>query len=84
MNFDQLVAGYIEYLQPFALSLTNNFDDANDLCQETMLRALLYQDKFEQGTNLKAWLYTIMRNTFINQYRRNRRMVKISHPMEWR
>jgi RNA polymerase sigma-70 factor (ECF subfamily) len=45
-----------------------------------MLRALLYRDKYQLGTNLKAWLYTIMRNTFINQYRRNKRIVRLQHP----
>lgn len=57
-------------LRNFAYSLTSNEEDANDLLQDTFLKALLYQDKFENNTNLKAWLYTIMRNTFINNYRR--------------
>ncbi len=57
-------------LRNFAYSLTSNHDDANDLLQDTFLKALLYKDKFEDDTNLKAWLYTIMRNTFINNYRR--------------
>ncbi len=57
-------------LRNFAYSLTANHEDANDLLQDTYLKALLYRDKFEDNTNLKAWLYTIMRNTFINNYRR--------------
>jgi RNA polymerase sigma-70 factor (ECF subfamily) len=57
-------------LRNFAYSLTSNPEDANDLLQDTFLKALLYKDKFEDDTNLKAWLYTIMRNTFINNYRR--------------
>jgi RNA polymerase sigma-70 factor (ECF subfamily) len=57
-------------LRSFAYSLTTNAEDANDLLQDTYLKALVYQDKFENDTNLKAWLYTIMRNTFINNYRR--------------
>lgn len=57
-------------LRNFAFSLTSNQEDANDLLQDTYLKALLYKDKFENDTNLKAWLYTIMRNTFINNYRR--------------
>lgn len=61
----QLAAGS---LKPAALSLTRNADDANDLVQETLLKALSNRDKFNAGTNLKAWLYTIMRNTFINNY----------------
>lgn len=58
-------------LEYFALSLTNNGDDAKDLLQETFLKALVYRDKFVHQTNLKAWMFTIMKNTFINNYRRN-------------
>lgn len=54
----------------FAMNLTKNTDDAKDLLQETLLRALNNQEKFQEGTNLKAWLLTIMRNIFINNYRR--------------
>lgn len=52
------------------MALTKDAEDANDLLQETMLRALSSQDKFQDGTNLKAWLYTIMKNIFINEYRK--------------
>ncbi|MDX5346724.1 MAG: RNA polymerase sigma factor [Hymenobacteraceae bacterium] len=51
-----------------AFKLTRNTDDAKDLVQETMLKALTNREKFTAGTNLKAWLFTIMRNTFINNY----------------
>ncbi len=57
-------------LERFALSLTANSEDAKDLVQETMLKALTYQDKYQEDTNLKAWAFTIMKNTFINNYRR--------------
>jgi RNA polymerase sigma factor (sigma-70 family) len=57
-------------LKPFAMKLTRDAEDANDLLQETMLKAYTNQDKFTEGTNLKAWLYTIMRNTFITNYQR--------------
>jgi RNA polymerase sigma-70 factor (ECF subfamily) len=57
-------------LRPFALRLTKNAEDANDLLQETALKAMLNREKFSEGTNLKAWLYTIMRNTFITNYQR--------------
>jgi RNA polymerase sigma-70 factor (ECF subfamily) len=61
-------------LFPFALSLTNGDSDAaKDLSQETIFRALTHADKFETGTNLKAWLFTIMRNIFINDYRKKNR-----------
>ena len=55
-------------LKPAALNLTRDQDEAKDLVQETLLKALTHQDKFKAGTNLKAWLYTIMRNSFINNY----------------
>lgn len=58
-------------LKSFALSLTRNSDDALDLIQETYLKAIKYRDKFEDSTNLRAWLFTIMKNTFINAYRRS-------------
>src|SRR6185437_3362610 len=64
---------YAYSLKPFALSLTRDLQDAHDLIQETLLRALSSREKFAEGTNLKAWLYTIMKNIFINNYRRNKK-----------
>jgi RNA polymerase sigma-70 factor, ECF subfamily len=57
-------------LQAFAYKLTKNPEDSKDLYQETAFRALTNQDKFRPGTNLKAWMFTIMRNIFINNYRK--------------
>ena len=57
-------------LQAFAYNLTKNNEDAKDLMQETAFRAMTNQDKFLAGTNLKAWLFTIMKNIFINNYRK--------------
>lgn len=57
-------------LKPFALRLTKDVEDANDLLQETILKAFTNRDKFTDGTNLKAWMYTIMKNTFITNYQR--------------
>ena len=57
-------------LRAYALKLTRDMDDANDLVQETMLKAFVNEEKFQEGTNLKGWLYTIMKNIFINKYRR--------------
>lgn len=57
-------------LKAFALNLTRDRDDALDLVQETYMRALTNQEKFHDGTNLKAWLLTIMKNIFINNYRK--------------
>ena len=61
------------HLLRYARSLTTNTEDANDLLQETFLRALLFQSSYQAGTNLRAWVFTIMRHTFINHYRRNTR-----------
>ena len=57
-------------LRPFAVNLTRNQEVAKDLFQETLYKALANQDKYSTGTNIKAWLFTIMRNIFINDYRR--------------
>ncbi len=57
-------------LQRFALSLTQNMEDSKDLLQETFMKAIAYRDKFVDHTNLKAWTFTIMKNTFINNYRK--------------
>ena len=57
-------------LQSFAYHLTRDFEESKDLYQETVFRALKNRDKFMPGTNFKAWLYTIMKNIFINNYRR--------------
>ncbi|HTF82167.1 MAG TPA: RNA polymerase sigma factor, partial [Cytophagales bacterium] len=57
-------------LKPFAMRLTRNLDEANDLIQDTLMKAFMNKDKFANGTNLKAWLYTIMKNTFITNYQR--------------
>lgn len=59
-----------DFLKPFAVTLTKDHEAAKDLLQETMYRALANQEKYSVGTNIKAWLYTIMRNIFINNYRR--------------
>ena len=57
-------------LKPFAMKLTKDTEEANDLLQETLLKAFTNRDKFAEGTNLKAWMYTIMKNTFITNYQR--------------
>ena len=69
-EFSNKVVGMHASLKPFALRLTRDMDDAEDLIQETMFRAFSNEDKFESGTKLKAWLYTIMKNIFINNYRK--------------
>lgn len=62
-----------KHLKAFAYHLTNDWHKAQDLFQETALRAYKNKDKFREGTNLKSWLLTIMRNTFINDYRKRQR-----------
>jgi RNA polymerase sigma-70 factor (ECF subfamily) len=57
-------------LKSFAYNLTKNNEDAKDLYQETAFRAMTNRDKFRPGTNFKAWLFTIMKNIFINNYRK--------------
>ena|ERR1700694_1324370 len=72
-EFNSLVLTNSDGLKPFAISLTKDHEAANDLCQETLYKAFAYREKYQPGTNIKAWLYTIMRNIFINDYRRNGR-----------
>src|SRR5216110_2706493 len=70
IDFNQLLLSNAESLKPFAVTLTHDTETAKDLFQETLYRALANQEKYNVGTNIKAWLYTIMRNIFINNYRR--------------
>ena len=70
VEFNQMLVNNAEFLKPFAITLTRDAEAAKDLFQETLYRALANRDKYNVGTNIKAWLYTIMRNIFINNYRR--------------
>ena len=72
-EFHRKLIDFQSSLKGFAFKFTSNEEDANDLMQETYLKALKYRDKFADHTNLKAWLYTIMKNTFINNYRKARK-----------
>lgn len=58
-------------LHNFALKMTNDYDIADDLVQDTFIKAYRFYEKFEKGTNIKAWLYRIMKNSFINQFRKS-------------
>lgn len=77
IQFNTQLTNLRDAFQNYAYSLTQNGEDANDLVQETYLKALTYKDKFDPSTNLKAWMFTIMKNTFINNYRRESRVRKI-------
>lgn len=59
-----------DFLKPVAMALTKDPEAAKDLYQETLYKALKNKDKYLEGSNIRAWLYTIMRNLFINEYRR--------------
>jgi RNA polymerase sigma-70 factor (ECF subfamily) len=70
MEFNYQLTNLSDSLERFALSLTSNREDAKDLLQETFVKAISFRDKFADDTNLKAWTFTIMKNTFINNYRK--------------
>jgi RNA polymerase sigma-70 factor, ECF subfamily len=72
---DTLISA-IPNLRAFAISLTGNYHFADDLVQETLLKAWTHRDKFEPGTNLRAWLFTILRNTYFSDFRKRRREVQ--------
>lgn len=69
-DFETAALPFLDALYNMGYRLTRNADDAQDLVQETYLKAYRYYDKFEKGTNLKAWLFKILKNTFINGYRK--------------
>ena len=69
-TFTQNLLGMQSELRRFALKLTADIEEANDLLQETSLKALDNEDKYTPDTNFKGWMYTIMRNIFINNYRK--------------
>lgn len=68
--FNQMLQEHSSQLRSFAFKFTKDSSEADDLMQDTMIKAIRYFEKFTEGTNLRAWLFTIMRNTFINDYRR--------------
>jgi RNA polymerase sigma-70 factor, ECF subfamily len=72
----EAVLAAVPKLRAFAISLCGNVDRADDLVQETLLRALANIDSFQRGTNMSAWLFTILRNHFHSEYRKRRREVE--------
>jgi RNA polymerase sigma-70 factor (ECF subfamily) len=73
-NFEAAAMPFVDSLYNTAYRMTRHAEDAEDLVQETYLKAYRYYDKFEEGTNFKAWLFKIMKNTFINNYRKKQQV----------
>ena len=69
-DFEAAAMPFVDSLYNTAFRMTRNAEDAEDLVQESYLKAYKYYDKFQEGTNFKAWLFKILKNTFINNYRR--------------
>ncbi len=69
-EFEAEAIPHMDVLYNFALRTTGNQDDAQDLLQETYLKAYRFWDKYEKGTNIRAWLFRIMKNSYINRYRK--------------
>ena len=72
LEFNALLVANRSFLKGFAIGFTRDTQDAEDLIQDTMVKALRYKNNFKEGTNIKGWLYTIMRNIFINNYKRKK------------
>ena len=70
LEFNAEVINLHHSLRPIAYKLTRDLEQANDLIQDTLVKAIANREKFAEGTNMKAWLYTIMKNTFITNYHR--------------
>ena len=83
IEFNNSLVNMAATLQGFARNFTKQTDDVNDLVQDTLTKALMNKNKFREGTNLKAWLFTIMRNIFINNYRRASRTPQSVDPLDY-
>src|SRR5436305_15275921 len=77
-DFEKAAMPFVDALYNTAYRMTRNAEDAEDLVQETYLKAYRYYDKFEERTNFKAWLFKIMKNTFINNYRKRQQAPALS------
>ena len=69
-EFEEEAIQHMDILYNYALRMTSNTDDAHDLVQETYMKAYRFWDKYEKGTNIRAWLFRIMKNSYINRYRK--------------
>ena len=81
--FEQTALQHKSILQAYALHLTMNSENAKDLLQETYLKAYRFWDNYDTGTNIKAWLYCIMKNSYINLYRKEKNEPKKVQYEEW-
>ncbi|HOY13662.1 MAG TPA: RNA polymerase sigma factor [Saprospiraceae bacterium] len=81
LSFDSNIQNQSKFLHGFAFRLTKNREDAVDLYQETLYRALKNQEKFLPGSNIKGWLSTIMKNLFINMYRKRKKFHIVKEPI---
>src|ERR1700704_1015055 len=81
-EFEQLAMPCLDGLYASALRLTHSDRDAEDLVQDAFMRAFRFFDKFERGTNFRAWLFKILTNTFINKYRRQVKERNLSDDQE--
>jgi RNA polymerase sigma-70 factor (ECF subfamily) len=82
IDFTTELYRYDQILRPFAYNLVKSKEESEDLIQDTFFRALANKDKFMEGTNIKAWLFTIMKNIFINNYRKNQKKNTITDTSE--
>lgn len=82
LEFNRQLLSLRQQLYYFALGLTKDRDDALDLLQESLLRAITFREMFRDSTNFKAWVFTIVKNTFINGHRRNTRKRQLMQSVE--
>lgn len=81
-QFAQEFNSLSHYLKAFAVKLTKDKNNADDLYQETALKAFKYRDKYQPNSNMKAWLSTLMKNSFINQFRKHKQRQRILDSIE--
>jgi len=77
LSLNHQISNHHSCLESFAMKFTKNLENANDLVQDTVIKAIRYHHHYKQETNFKGWLYTIMRNTFINDYRKGCRKIAL-------
>lgn len=82
IEFSKRLSQFQLFMYNFALRLTRNEERAKDLVQETSIRAFRYRENFKRGTNFKGWIATVMRNLFINQYRKDLKRRTVNEPVE--